>query len=159
MKFFYIVYNIYIMNNIINLIYDNRIYIILLLLIIGIWYLVFTDKPTIKEEDNTIVVKSVEETANIDTNEESLIVENFTNYYTISDIISNDWNYYNNEIYNIKGLETLELELINNVIYLDINDLNEAFIQLNYSNDDIEEFMDYIKKTKVGNLSVAGSIF
>lgn len=147
------------MNNIINLIYDNRIYIILLLLIIGIWYLVFTDKPTIKEEDNTIVVKSVEETANIDTNEESLIVENFTNYYTISDIISNDWNYYNNEIYNIKGLETLELELINNVIYLDINDLNEAFIQLNYSNDDIEEFMDYIKKTKVGNLSVAGSIF
>ena len=147
------------MNNIINLIYDNRIYIILLLLIIGIWYLVFTDKSTIKEEDTVMVVKSVEETDNIDTNEESLVVENFTNYYTISDIISNDWSYYNNEIYSIKGLETLQLDLINNVIYLDVNDLNEAFIQLNYSNSDIEEFMDYIKKTKVGNLSIAGSIF
>ena len=110
------------MNNIINLIYDNRIYIILLLLIIGIWYLVFTDKHTIKEEDNVIVVKSVEENANITTNDESLVVENFTNYYTINDIITNDWNYYNNEIYNIKGLETLQLELINNVIYLDIHD-------------------------------------
>ena len=147
------------MNNIINLIYDNRIYIILLLLIIGIWYLVFTDKPTIKEEDTVIVVKKAEKNTNIDTNDESLVVENFTNYYTISDIISNGWNYYNNEIYSIKGLEVLQLDLINNVIYLDVNDLNEAFIQLNYSNSDIEEFIDYIKKTKVGNLSVAGSIF
>tara|TARA_Y100000768_G_C23973177_1_gene681615 strand:+ start:1377 stop:1817 length:441 start_codon:yes stop_codon:yes gene_type:complete len=146
------------MNNIINLIYDNRIYIILLLLIIGIWYLVFTDKPTIKE-DNVIVVKSVEENTNITTNVEDLVVENFTNYYTISDITSNDWNYYNNEIFNIKILENKQLELVNNVIYLNIADLNEAFVQLNYSNDDIDDFMDYIKNTKVGNLSVAGSIF
>ena len=146
------------MNNIINLIYDNRIYIILLLLIIGIWYLVFTDKPTIKE-DNVIVVKSVEENTNITTNVEDLVVENFTNYYTISDITSNDWNYYNNEIFNIKILENKQLELVNNVIYLNIADLNEAFVQINYSNDDIDDFMDYIKNTKVGNLSVAGSIF